>query len=62
MLRVVWSAYPSDMASNSCITVFISFLVSQFIHISIPQAHIIGVLIMATIVALSPLVCECHWI
>lgn len=43
-------------------TVFVSVLLSESVYISILQAHVIGVLVMAAKVAPSLSVCECHLI
>lgn len=50
------------MASNTGTTAFISLLLSLSVYISIPQARIAALLMMAAIVAPSLRVCECYLI
>lgn len=45
--------FQDDMASNTGMTVFVSFLLSESVHVSILQAQVIGVFMMAAIVAPS---------
>lgn len=54
--------FGDDLASNTGTTAFISLLLSASVYISIPQAHITAVLLMAAIVAPSLRVCECYLI
>lgn len=47
------SPFQHDMASKTDVTVFVSFHLSESVHISILQARVIGVFMMAAIVAPS---------